>query len=577
MATKRTPEEQAKKDLESFLKKFQAACKNQAGYFRAIDECDRVWEAVLEPNESDWQSNLHPPYALQTAEMYLSNLVVDTPTEKIRARVEGRSKEQAARYMQILVQQQRDKDRFPKKWYAFCKQAVIRPLTVAKVAWAYETRTVMSRTFGNPTLGFVGEKREFKPITVKNQPTFVPVDAKRFYWDPAATSMEDAAWVMWRDYVDYDDLLALQEHGSYENVDKINKDEGLPFDASDEDRACLRGRVEVIECWTKDRLVVVANRRVIIRDEENPLGHGSIPFVTASLIPYPFRFWGVGLMQIVADHQIALWDLQNQRIDNTKQLANAVWAIDPSVDDDIDSIFPGARLPVRPDQIAMLAPNISILGPSVQAEQMTRGDMGEISGIDSFTGGSGTSQVDQMTATGYQLAQNVRQQRIIMGKQQVMDALHDASVQWIKLNQNLLSVPVALRSTGAPDAEWIQVSAADIQGEFDYELEDVAESLNRQERRTEALTKIQVFAGLAPLLQAQGMLLDAAELIKDATEAFGERPDKYLVPIPPQAPAPAPGSPPVGPSSPPGANAASPLAAGGAPGFPSAPPGAPAA
>lgn len=562
----------AEKTLREFLRDFADARRDQDKLRQRYRTCDDIWNAILKPPSDTWESNLHPPYALQKAEAFLSNLVVDIPTQRVRARINGEKQDQAARYLEALLSWQRSHSHFPEKWHTFCQQGTIRPLTVAKVPWVYETRTVRQRITGQGPLG-VADHDSWTPIVTANQPDFVPVDVNHFWWDPAATNIDSAEWVVWRDYSCLDDLKAQADAGLFDPalVDQITGDKGLPPDATDDDKRSLKGRIEICEQWFRDRLVVVANRKVVLRDERNPFGHGMLPFVAASAIPVPFSFVGKSLLELIADHQAALWGLMNQAMDNTRFMANAVTFVDPGIEDDFDQVFPGAKVRARTDQVQMWQPNISILGPAYQAIQALKSEADDLSGINVYTAGTQSSGgPDTNTATGIQLLQNMGQQRLIMSKQQFMNALARAGDMQVKLNQTLLPVPIAVRATGADDGTWLTVSASDIQLACDYEIEDVAESLNRQQRRTDAMTKAQVIAGLAPLAMQSGTHIAWDEIIRDLTEAFGERPDKYLAPAPPMPPMIAP---PVSPPSTGGAAPPGPSPAGPPPSGPVPPPG----
>ncbi|MDO1767767.1 hypothetical protein Q2354_28065, partial [Escherichia coli] len=40
-----------------------------------------------------------------------------------------------------------------------------------------------------------------------------------------------------------------------------------------------KNQVEILEYWEQDRLIVIANRSVVLRDTPNPFNHKQIPFV----------------------------------------------------------------------------------------------------------------------------------------------------------------------------------------------------------------------------------------------------------------------------------------------------------
>lgn len=566
--------------ISRFTRLFGAAMRPHGARVERYRAADKVWHGVLEASKSRWESDLHPAYALQIAETYLSNLVVDLPRQRVHPRT--RAGEESAPKLERLVRYQHQQDHFDEKWAAFCQQAVIRPLTAAKIAWRQEIRKVRRRQFkviippGGPidpvTIDDPDADAEWEATIIADQPTMTVIDVTQLLWDPGATSLDEAAYVMWRDYVTVSELRDMGDAGIYQNVDQVEACDRLPTLDGDEERD-LRGRVEVVEWWdrTDNRLVVVANRSVVLRDEPNPLGHAELPFVVATVIPVPFSIVGKSIVELCADHQAALWDLQNQRIDNTRFISNAVWRIDPSLESKVTEIHPGLLIPAREGNIESLAPDTSIIAPLLQAEQSVRQDMADLTGVTPYVSGTSSMQVDQTTATGISLMQNQAQQRIIMGRQRLMGALSRIGRQWIMLNQQLLPPGTAVRVTDSPDGGWLQVDPSAIQMAFDFEVENVVESMNQQQKRTEALTRLQVLVGVQPVLAANpaGPQLDVPALVQDVTEAFDERPEKYLTapnpatlaptqgPVPPGMPGglAAPMAAPAGPPPPAGAGA----------------------
>jgi hypothetical protein len=273
---------------------------------------------------------------------------------------------------------------------------------------------------------------------------------------------------------------------------------------------------------------VVANKSTIIRDCVSPFWHGQFPFVVANVMPTPFSFRGKSIVEIISDLQIALWELQNQRIDNSKFMANAAMFVDPNTDQQDIRLYPGAVIPLRPDQVQAWVPNISILQPSVQAEEMLKGDLQNITGAVGYLSGASGSQIDQTTATGISVISNMAAKRIIRMKQQIMFAMRRAGEQQIALNQQLLPGPIAVRIDRDASEDWKVVTPTDIQGQYDYKVEDANESLMRQERRAEALAFANWFGQNYALLVQSGVQPNMRRVAEDVIQAFDEDPKEYL-------------------------------------------------
>lgn len=517
--------------IERFNKCNPPAYKKHETRVAHYTACDDAYNAVLKRVDDQWQSDLHPPYALQIVELLESNLVDSQPRAKV---VPTQPKdEDGAKILESIINQQRNKIEYGRKVRIFVKQGLIRGVTAAKIPWLEEWTKTKQRNF-KPTLGGLVQTTTDTSQPLLQQPGFVPIDVKDFWWEAAATSMEDAEYVFFRTY---ETLRSLKAAGIYENLDDVTS-AGTPGDSFG-NPAKTKGRVEIIEWWRREGseiyLTVVANRNTIIRDECSPFWHGQLPFVVATPIPQMFKMEGKGIVELISDIQVALWEMQNHRIDNTRFMSNAAVFVDPNTENQDFRMAPGSVLRVRPADVQPWTPNTSILAPSVQAEEMLKGDLSNLSGAVQYLSGSNDTQIDQNTATGISIIQNMATKRIMLMREQYNYALRRAGNQWIALNQQLLPQNVAIRIDGdAGKHTWKAFNAAEIQGSYEYTIEDATESLIRQEKRAEALTKSNFFLNNYALLQQAGITLNVARILEDVSEAFDEEPTKYFDMMPPQ-------------------------------------------
>ena len=506
--------------LDRFLKSWGQSEQKHRNSREFFKKCDDGYNAIIKPSNSEWQSDLHPPYALQIIDIIESNIVDDEPDVRVIAAQP--QYEEGAEMLTHILKQQRYKDNFGEKYALFVKQALIRGISIAKVPWLEEWRRVPTPNYKPDPLNM---RKPYETVPYRQQPGFVNVDANHFLWDPNATSLDDAEYVFFRTY---ESKRSLEASGVYENLDQI-QDMTSTMGADDKER---RNRVEVIEWWWRDgnmmRLTVIANRNTIIRDCPSPFWHGQFPFVVANIMPTLFSFVGKSIVEIISDLQIALWELQNQRIDNSKFMANAAMFVDPNTEQQDIRLFPGAVIPLRPDQVQPFMPNISILQPSVQAEEMLKGDLQNITGAVGYLSGASNTQIDQNTATGISVISNMAAKRIIRMKQQIMYAMRRAGEQQVALNQQLLPGPVAVRIDREAENDWKVVTPADIQGQYDFRVEDANESLMRQERRAEALAFANWFGQNYMLLVQSGVQPNMRRVAEDVIQAFDEDPKEYL-------------------------------------------------
>ena len=109
-----------------------------------------------------------------------------------------------------------------------------------------------------------------------------------------------------------------------------------------------------------------------------------------------------------------------------------------------------------------------------------------------------------------------------------MYAMRRAGEQQIALNQQLRPGPVAVRIDRESENDWKLVTPTDIQGQYDYRVEDANESLMRQERRAEALAFANWFGQNYMLLTQSGVTPNMRRVAEDVIQAFDEDPKEYL-------------------------------------------------
>jgi hypothetical protein len=159
---------------------------------------------------------------------------------------------------------------------------------------------------------------------------------------------------------------------------------------------------------------------------------------------------------------------------------------------------------------------------------MIKGDLQNITGAVGYLSGASNTQIDQTTATGISVISNMAAKRIIRMKQQIMYAMRRAGEQQIALNQQLLPGPVAVRIDQNAQNDWRIVTPTDIQGQYDFRVEDANESLMRQERRAESLAFANWFGQNYMLLVQSGVQPNMRRVAEDVIQAFDEDPKEYI-------------------------------------------------
>jgi hypothetical protein len=154
--------------------------------------------------------------------------------------------------------------------------------------------------------------------------------------------IRNAKWVIYRDYVTYDDLNAMRETPGYSipdeatlkawflNDPKSGQDnitmtipEGMRgylqhaiprnFKSSADP---LQTPMELLERWDRDKVIVVLSFNgvnILIRNQANP--YGKVPFLSANWRNLPDSFYGQGLGQLIGSEQIVEQGVTNLALD----------------------------------------------------------------------------------------------------------------------------------------------------------------------------------------------------------------------------------------------------------------------
>ncbi len=545
------------KTVGTAIRDFEADKKPHDRYVKKVDRWYRDYRAIPEERSkaNDWRSKVFPAYAFQVVETLASNMVDPQPRWPVRPypRMAALADQQmlvaGARANEILLQEQitNPRDPFAMKQLGFAKQALIANLSVFKTYWDYAERDVRRQvavTDIHPELGtpIVRLGSETRRQPVRDDPCAEVVDVRDWIPHEGAVSLERALRVTHRVWYSFDELKRLEQQNVYgvnaggEPVDKLKESREFNAEASAREQDLFsadrtKDKIEVLEQWRREpdgslRVVAVGNRGVLLRDMPSPFNHDQFPFVTCSPIPDLGRINGVGVIEQISDIQTAAWSFLNQRIDSTELMNNAIVLIREDVDD-IDQFewAPGAQWMVQdPAQVSLLQINPTPAEISLKAEELLKQDLQNIPGAAPTL--LGQSDPSAQTATEVSLTTTLAQRRVALMKQQFKWAFAGVGQQFMWLNQQFVTHPRLVQKLGADGAAaWEEIHPLLLQGDFYIQLDQMDESLMRQERRAEAQAKLQVILGaiapLAPLVQVGACPLpNVKRYIEDYLDAY---------------------------------------------------------
>ena len=282
--------------------------------------------------------------------------------------------------------------------------------------------------------------------------TPVKVSPFNIYPDPLATSVEDAEYMIYADYVHVNKLKqkypdkAKFLHGSDVQYSELVNDR--------DENAKIDNQVLVLDIWCRDystfveeengeektkkkypngrQIISAPELGLILEDKENPYDTSRFPFFLFKDIDIPFQFWGEGEVKWLLSPQKQANDLYNQVIDNAKHTANMQWVIDKNAG------IPKGELTNRPGLIVRKNPGSEVRRDSppsmpMYVQQMIetlKGDIEVISGVHDVTRGQNPTGVQ--SASAIQALQEAAQTRVRLKVTLHNNALGLLGTEWVE-------------------------------------------------------------------------------------------------------------------------------------------------
>jgi hypothetical protein len=525
---------------------------------KLVSDCDQRWrefEGRMEwgSEAAQWQSKLHPPYLNHIVETQLAGLLDErfsfrvTPAPRLFNPGEQQAARLGAKAHELLFRQQLKQARFNEFQRPYALDAAVCGIGIAPTTWRSESGKRKRNVVVNaapPELEqfglFIPSIKTIERVEAYyDGPCTEAADPRDCYWHEGATSLEKSRFFAQAIWMTYADLMVEAKAGRYD-MDAVRSLQGATeasADGVDGDRY-RRGRrrdmIEVLWVWDREkhRCTVIGGRQALLRDKPWPFWHGQYPFTIVSLQPLPRALKGMSVVEKLAHLQEMTWDLMNQRIDNVRFINNFISILRSDVDDPGAYPFePGAQWFLDdPASVQQWSPNPIPAEISLGAESILKQDMQNLAGGQPFTSTSEARGIGADTATEAALVTNLAQMATKQMKARLYEAYGQIGQQWLELNQQFIREPVYAELIGLDDeAEIQEILPHMLVGNYRFDIAPMNESLNRQERRSEANGRFQMFIQAAPALAALGVNLNYRALVEDVFDAWDEQDkDRYF-------------------------------------------------
>lgn len=473
---------------QSIVDKFSMSQQWREPHKQKWDEYYDMYRGVLPQKSYEWQSNIYVPYPFSTVETLVPRLTAQKPQIDIMPTEPSDSDK--AKVMNALIDYQWNMMSANVWMPEAVREMLIYGTVVVKVYWKTVKENVQKfeDIIDDPNADeeIVQEAGQVKietEETTYDAPCVEVVDLYDFFVDPQATSIEAARYVIHRTWRTLEYLKQKQKEGVYKNIKLI---ENMQQSGSFEDDKSSRREaanlndgqyyvpnndmIEILEYWEDGRVVCVAGRSVVIRDEVNPYDHNKKIFVECVMIRPPHEFYGIGVLEPIQTLVKELNDRRNQRMDNVTLVLNKQFIIENGQNVDEDELIstPGGAIHADSITAVQVLQQGDVTSSSYQEETLIKADIQQTTGVSDFTQGVGSDSLGNDTATGISLIQeagNARFKAIANNLEEMM--IKNIGQMMVAMNLQYMDQEKVLRIVGDDGVDFPQVTPEEIRGNFD--------------------------------------------------------------------------------------------------------------
>ncbi len=429
------------------------------------DAPDRDKGGLLLSAKKTWGEELFIPWAYATVETVVPRLLSNDPKMLMRAR--NPDARESAMSVQELINADQATIGYDLKLQPTARRGLKYGLGVQKTGWKKQTRTIVQvvpSASGNG--GYAAAPTE---VVLYEGPDVEDVDIWDFFWDPVATCVADARWLLHRTWRDDEYVENMVKSGKWypldtEAVKRLKSDGGRDstwagrMEAQGLDSNTLKnGLHEVWEYHNGQHVYTILDQCLVVQAAESPYFHREMPFQIFRPTPVEGEFVGIGEIEPIAHLQRELNVLRGQRRDNaTMALMRAFIYREGRADPSTFRLGPGVGIPVQGDPRADIVPLEfpDLPASSYREEDAIKADIELASGIaETVTGAQGDGGSSE-TATGTQLVMQAANVRIrLKTKNLERETIRPAARQFLELYRQHIFDPQKPRQVRVDDPQ----------------------------------------------------------------------------------------------------------------------------
>lgn len=360
---------------------------------------------------------------------------------------------------------------FRKNKERYFRDFLVKGNAVASVEWCYRTTVIKDK-----------KGKEVKKVLADN-PYIRNRDLKSVIFNPSRTLADSDVYYL-ESYVKYSDLKAYEKdekenRGYYSNLKEIKRladeekkliDDQEQFNLTDNQKVTKKVEpIHILERWEGARLTVIADGRVIIRDEFDPFKIGGHNLLLGMNYVVGSRPYAYGEIDAIYGTVRAQDTIVNQNLDIVNRFLRPAILVDPTSGVDIDQLIilleNGGVMYGKPNLVGEVAKQlppaqafttIDVMQQAIEraaryspyasglTSQVTDKTQGTATGIQSLQAASEPNFQVKLDALQDQFAQPAARMYLsmisgLMGKDDVRyGLLQGRSPQWVKASKGIL-------------------------------------------------------------------------------------------------------------------------------------------
>lgn len=452
------------KVLEHVVNSYKKLEKLNSKYKKRFDALIKGWGEFKHKTDYKWQSKAFYPKCYEQVETVFSRIW--NKDIKIKLSDQTAKNPDKAHKAELLLNHQREIGDYRKVDAQAIKNGLICGKGIYRLGWCMKTNTNVNEDNGE----IIEEK-----VSAYEYPSIQAIDPRNVFIDPEFSSgnpIQDAPCVIIRNVYAINEL---EREGVYDLENIPPFEEGGDCKLSSEDRKRLINSdefsgmyVELIEYYGlikedgeyKEKIISVANRKKIIRIEENEIGMR--PLADFSVSIDPTCYWSKGIVEPTVGMQAEYNFLMNGVMDSITMSLLGMFFLDPNanIDSNDIEIEPGAVHTLRPEDFKRETWETPSLMGVVGLANKISDDLQSTPGTTDYA--KGTNQPGMVdTATGISiLSENagMRFETIVENYKETHD---DIARIMIRLNKKYLDTSVLVKPEKKPknmkDSEYVSV------------------------------------------------------------------------------------------------------------------------